>query len=146
MFRRDVFVVGAVRTAIGSFGGALKNVPLTDLATTAVSELLRRSSLPAEKVEHVVMGNVIPTEPGDAYLGRVASLQAGIPKEVPAFNGIDEPSALPPFLSALGLAPRRRRSGGLYARHSARSNRTDPYGYYGRECRRTVRDLARDAG
>ncbi len=86
MFPRDVFVVGAVRTAIGSFGGALKNVPLRDLATTAVSELLRRSSLPAEKVGHVVMGNVIPTEPGDAYLGRVASLQAGIPKEVPAFN------------------------------------------------------------
>src|SRR6266403_5628840 len=86
VFPRDVFVVGAVRTAIGSFGGALKNVPLRDLATTAVSELLRRSSLPAEKVGHVVMGNVIPTEPGDAYLGRVASLQAGIPKEVPAFN------------------------------------------------------------
>src|SRR5258708_39828970 len=83
VFRRDVFVVGAVRTAIGSFGGALKNVPLTDLATTAVSELLPRSSVPAEKVDHVGMGNVIPTQPGEPYLGRPPSLQGASPTEIP---------------------------------------------------------------
>jgi len=86
VLRRDVFVVGAVRTAIGSFGGGLKDVPLADLATVAVSEALRRARVPPKEIQHVVMGNVIPTDPRDAYLGRVAALQAGIPPEVPAFN------------------------------------------------------------
>ena len=82
----EVYIVSAVRTAIGSFGGALKEVPLSQLATTAVSAALQRSGCAAERVVHVVMGNVIPTEARDAYLGRVAAMQAGIPKETPAFN------------------------------------------------------------
>ncbi len=82
----EVYIVSAVRTAIGSFGGALKEVPLSQLATTAVSAALQRSGCAAERVGHVVMGNVIPTEARDAYLGRVAAMQAGIPKETPAFN------------------------------------------------------------
>jgi len=82
----EVFVVSAVRTAIGSFGGALKDVTLADLATTAVREALARSGVPAASVDHLVMGNVMPTEPRDAYLSRVAAINAGIPKETPAFN------------------------------------------------------------
>ncbi|EMB4115349.1 TPA: acetyl-CoA C-acyltransferase family protein [Pseudomonas aeruginosa] len=82
----EVYIVSAVRTAIGSFGGVLKEVPLSQLATTAVSAALQRSGCAAERVGHVVMGNVIPTEARDAYLGRVAAMQAGIPKETPAFN------------------------------------------------------------
>ena len=82
----EVYIVSAVRTAIGSFGGALKEVPLSQLATTAVSAALQRSGCAAERVGYVVMGNVIPTEARDAYLGRVAAMQAGIPKETPAFN------------------------------------------------------------
>lgn len=83
---RTVFVVGAARTAIGAFGGTLKNTALSSLATTAVKAALERSGVAAEQVGHVVMGNVIPTEPTDAYLSRVAAMDAGIPKETPAFN------------------------------------------------------------
>lgn len=83
---REVFVVAAARTAIGTFGGSLKDLPLADLATTAVKAALERSGVPADAVGHLAMGTVIPTEPRDAYLSRVAAIQAGLPKETPAFN------------------------------------------------------------
>jgi acetyl-CoA C-acetyltransferase len=83
---REVFVIAALRTAIGSFGGALKDVPLSDLATTVIKAVLARSGTPADRIGHVVMGNVIPTEARDAYLSRVAAINAGVPKETPAFN------------------------------------------------------------
>jgi acetyl-CoA C-acetyltransferase len=86
MVSSEVFVVGAARTAIGGFGGALKEVALSSLATTAIRGALERAGAPPEQVDHVVMGNVVPTEPRDAYLSRVAALDAGIPKETPAFN------------------------------------------------------------
>src|SRR5438445_1721799 len=86
MTQRDVVIVGMARTAIGSFGGALKDVPLRTLATTVVRAALQRSAVAAADVGHVVMGNVIPTEPQDAYLSRVALMDAGIPQETPAFN------------------------------------------------------------
>ncbi len=82
----EVFVVSAARTAIGTFGGSLKDVPLGDLATTAVRAAIERSGAPIDAVGHLAMGNVIPTEPRDAYLSRVAAMQAGLPQEVPAFN------------------------------------------------------------
>lgn len=83
---REVVVLSAVRTAIGSFGGSLKDVPLKSLATTVVREALLRSGVDAQRVGHVVMGNVIPTGPEDAYLSRIAGVDAGIPFHVPAFN------------------------------------------------------------
>ena len=86
MQEREVVVVGAVRTPIGTFGGSLKDVPLAQLATVAVKAAVERSRVPPEAVGHLVMGNVVPTEPRDAYLGRVAAMDAGLPKEVPAFN------------------------------------------------------------
>jgi acetyl-CoA C-acetyltransferase len=82
----EVWIVAAARTAIGSFGGSLKDLPLADLATVAVKGAIDRSGLAAGQVEHVVMGNVIPTEPKDAYLSRVAAIGAGVPQESPAFN------------------------------------------------------------
>lgn len=82
----DVFVVSSARTAIGTFGGTLKDVPLPELATTAVKAALARSGAPLDAVGHLAMGNVIPTEPRDAYLSRVAAMQAGLSQEVPAFN------------------------------------------------------------
>jgi acetyl-CoA C-acetyltransferase len=84
--QREVFVVSAARTPIGSFGGTLKDTPLSQLATLAVKTALERSGVAADRVGHVVMGNVIPTEPRDAYLGRVAAIEAGIAQETPAFN------------------------------------------------------------
>lgn len=86
MSQREVIVLSAVRTAIGRFGGSLKDVPLTLLATTVVKAALERSGVAPADVGHVVMGNVIPTAPEDAYLSRVAAVDAGMPIEVPAFN------------------------------------------------------------
>ena len=86
MIQREVIVLSAARTAIGRFGGSLKDVPLTRLATTVVKAALERSGVAPADVGHVVMGNVIPTAPEDAYLSRVAAVDAGMPIEVPAFN------------------------------------------------------------
>ncbi len=83
---QDVYVISTARTAIGSFGGSLKDVPNTELATTAVKAAIARSGLPADAIGHVVMGNVIPTDTKDAYLARVAAIDAGCPIETPAFN------------------------------------------------------------
>ena len=82
----DIFVIATARTAIGSFGGALKDVPNTQLATTAVKAAIERSGLAPDAIGHVVMGNVIPTDTKDAYLARVAAIDAGCPIETPAFN------------------------------------------------------------
>tara|TARA_R110000796_G_scaffold252001_1_gene384798 strand:+ start:44497 stop:45684 length:1188 start_codon:yes stop_codon:yes gene_type:complete len=86
MAQRQVFVVSAARTAIGSFGGSLRDQPLSDLATLVVRAAIERAGIDASMVGNVVMGNVIPTEPRDAYLGRVAAVDAGVPLETPAFN------------------------------------------------------------
>ncbi len=86
MSTRDIFVVGTARTAIGTFGGALKDVPNVQLATTALKAAIARSGVDAKEVGHVVMGNVIPTEVRDAYLSRVAAVDAGCSFETPAFN------------------------------------------------------------
>ena len=86
MAQRDIFVVGTARTAIGTFGGSLKDVPNTQLATTAVRAALERSGVAPDAIGHVVMGNVIPTDVKDAYLSRVAAIDAGCPVETPAFN------------------------------------------------------------
>jgi acetyl-CoA C-acetyltransferase len=82
----DIFVVSAARTAIGTFGGALKDVPLTQLATLTVKTALERAGVDPARVGQLVMGNVIPTDVRDAYLSRVAAVEAGIPVETPAFN------------------------------------------------------------
>jgi len=82
----EVYVVSAVRTAIGTFGGSLKDTPLSELATLVVKEALTRSGAPADAIGQVVMGNVVPTEPKDAYLSRVAALNSGMPESTPAFN------------------------------------------------------------
>lgn len=83
---KDVVVVGGVRTAIGKFGGSLKDVAPTELATIVVRETLARAGVEAAQVDHVVFGNVIATEPKDFYLSRVAAINAGIPETTPAFN------------------------------------------------------------
>lgn len=81
-----VFIVGAARTAIGSFGGALAGHAPAALGALVTSEALKRAGLASGDVGHVVFGNVIPTEPHDAYLGRVAAVQAEIPVSVPALT------------------------------------------------------------
>lgn len=86
MSSTEIYVVSAVRSAIGGFGGSLKDLPLADLASAITRAAIERSGVDAEQIGHLVMGTVIPTEPRDAYLARVAAMNAGIPKETPAFN------------------------------------------------------------
>jgi acetyl-CoA C-acetyltransferase len=83
---REVVIVGGVRTAIGEFGGGLKDVPPSELGSLVIGEAMRRADVRPEEVGHVVMGQVIPSEPNDAYLARIAAIRAGIPAEVPALT------------------------------------------------------------
>jgi acetyl-CoA C-acetyltransferase len=86
MSHSDIFVVSAVRSAIGSFGGSLKEVTPIQLATDVCRAAIERSGLAAEHIGHAVMGHVIPTEARDAYLSRAVAMNAGLSKETPAFN------------------------------------------------------------
>ena len=83
---REVFIVGAVRTAIGTFGGSLKDIAPSDLGALVIKEALSRSGVAPADVGHVVMGQVIHTEPKDMYISRVAAIGAGIPVETPALS------------------------------------------------------------
>ena len=83
---REVVIVSGMRTAIGTFGGSLKDTPVTELATTAVKAALDKAHVDAKEVDQVVMGHVVNTEPKDLYLSRVAALHAGCDQRVTAFN------------------------------------------------------------
>jgi len=86
MAQREVMVVSGVRTAIGDFGGALKDFSPTDLGARVVREVLSRANVSGEEVGHVVFGNVIQTEPKDMYLARVAALNGGVAHHAPALT------------------------------------------------------------
>ena len=83
---REVVVVSGVRTAIGTFGGALKDTPTVDLGALVVKEALARAGVEGKDVGHVVFGHVVNTEPRDMYLSRVAAINGGCQKETPAMN------------------------------------------------------------
>ncbi len=83
---REVVVVSAVRTAIGTFGGSLKDVPPTELGALVVRESLARAKVEGKDVGHVVFGHVVNTEPKDMYLSRVAAIHGGCGEGTPAFN------------------------------------------------------------
>jgi acetyl-CoA C-acetyltransferase len=84
--QREVIIASAVRTAIGSFGGSLKDVAPTELATIVTREALTRARVANDEVGHVVFGHVIHTEARDMYLARVAAIQAGIAPATPALT------------------------------------------------------------
>jgi acetyl-CoA C-acetyltransferase len=84
--QREVVVVSGVRTAIGDYGGALKDFPATDLAARVVRESLARAKIEASEVGHLVFGNVIHGEAKDMYLARVACLNGGLPQSTPALT------------------------------------------------------------
>jgi acetyl-CoA C-acetyltransferase len=83
---REVVVVSGVRTAIGTFGGSLKDIPPTVLGATVVREALSRAKVEGAEVGHVVFGHVVNTEPKDMYLSRVAAVDGGCSQDTPAFN------------------------------------------------------------
>ena len=82
----DIYIVSGARTAIGDFGGALKSFSPADLGTKVVTEALDRAGVAAADVEHVVMGQVMPTSAGDAMLARTISRNAGVPYASPAMT------------------------------------------------------------
>jgi acetyl-CoA C-acetyltransferase len=83
---REVVVVGAVRTAIGSYGGSLKDKSPTELGAAVVAEAIKRAGIEPADVQHVGFGNVIHTDPKDHYLGRVVAVKGGIPDTTPGFT------------------------------------------------------------
>jgi acetyl-CoA C-acetyltransferase len=82
----NVVIASAARTAIGSFGRGLRDVPPSELGATAARASIERAGLEPAEIEHVVFGNVIHTAPEDHYLARVVGINAGIPKESPAMT------------------------------------------------------------
>jgi acetyl-CoA C-acetyltransferase len=83
---REVVVVSGARTAIGDYGGSLKELPATKLGATAIKEAVARSKVDPAAVGHVVMGSVIHGEAKDMYLSRVAAVEAGIPVGTPCLT------------------------------------------------------------
>ena len=82
----DIYIVAGARTAIGDFGGSLKPFMPSQLGSIVVKEALSRAAVPASDVEHVVIGQVMPTSARDGMLSRTIALQAGVPLEVPALT------------------------------------------------------------
>jgi acetyl-CoA C-acetyltransferase len=83
---REVVVLSGVRTAIGGYGGALKDIPPSDLAAKCVREVVSRAGIDPKEVGHIVFGNVIHTDSHDHYLARVAGVKGGLPHETPALT------------------------------------------------------------
>ena len=81
MSTRDVVILGAARSAIGTFGGALADIEPAELAGTVMKEAVARSGVDPKAINYVTVGNTIPTEKRFAYVARVASIQAGLPME-----------------------------------------------------------------
>jgi len=82
---RRVAIVSPVRTAVGNFGGALKDIPAEELASTVIKETLHRSGLDPAKVDDVILGHGYPSGENPA-IGRLALLKAGLPIEVPGYQ------------------------------------------------------------
>jgi acetyl-CoA C-acetyltransferase len=83
---KQVVVLSGVRTAIGGYGGSLKDIPPSDLAATCVREAVQRAGIEPRDVGHAVFGNIIHTDAHDHYLARVAAVKGGLPVETPALT------------------------------------------------------------
>jgi len=83
---REVVILSGVRTAIGGFGGSLKDIPPCDMAALCVREAVKRAAIEPREVGHVVFGNIIHTDSHDHYLARVAGIKGGLPVEAPALT------------------------------------------------------------
>ncbi len=86
MAQREVVVLSGVRTAIGDYGGSLKDVAPTSLGATVVREAVIRANIEAASVGHVVFGSVIHGEARDMYLSRVAAIDGGLANGTPCLT------------------------------------------------------------
>lgn len=83
MSNRDVVIVSAVRTPIGNFMGSLSSIPAAELGAIAIKEALKRSGVPGDQVDEVIMGNILQAGTGQGP-ARQAAIKAGLPQEVPS--------------------------------------------------------------
>jgi acetyl-CoA C-acetyltransferase len=83
---REVVVLSGVRTAIGDYGGALKDMSPSDLAAAVIKEAVKRAKIEPKQVDQMVLGNVIHTEAKDMYISRVACIKGGLPQETTALT------------------------------------------------------------
>jgi len=86
MNKQDVVFLSGVRTAFGSFGGALRNLSAIELGTIAAKDALKKSGVQPEEIGHVVFGNVLQTSADAIYMARHIGLKSGVPLEVPALT------------------------------------------------------------
>ncbi|RMG74974.1 MAG: acetyl-CoA C-acyltransferase, partial [Bacteroidetes bacterium] len=84
--RPEVVILSAVRTAIGTYNGGLKDVPPTQLGTICAKRAITDAGLDPTDIQHTFFGNVIHTEPRDMYMSRVVAVEAGVPHEAPALT------------------------------------------------------------
>jgi len=84
--QREVVVLSGVRTAIGDYGGSLKDIAPSDLAARVVREAVSRAKIDPKDVGQCVIGNVIHTEPKDMYISRLACVNGGLPHDTGAFT------------------------------------------------------------
>jgi acetyl-CoA C-acetyltransferase len=83
---QEVVITSAARTAVGRYGGTLKDQPTTDLGALVVEKAVERSKIEPDQIDQVVFGNVIHSATEDMYMARVVAIKAGVPEEVPAFT------------------------------------------------------------
>jgi acetyl-CoA C-acetyltransferase len=86
MSERQVVILSGVRTAIGDYGGSLKDIAPSDLAARVVKEAVARAKVDPKDVGQCVIGNVIHTEPKDMYISRLACVNGGLPHDTGAFT------------------------------------------------------------
>src|SRR3972149_4725372 len=86
MAQREVVVIAGSRTAIGDFGGSLKDFGPTRLGAICIKEAIARAKIDPAGLGQVVMGGVIMSEPRDTYLSRVAALEGGVPVGTPCLT------------------------------------------------------------
>ncbi|GAM06177.1 acetyl-CoA C-acyltransferase family protein [Novosphingobium sp. MBES04] len=82
----EIYIVSGTRTAVGTFGGSLASFRPAELGAIAINEAIARAGIEADLIENVVVGTVVPTQPKDAYVSRMASVNAGVPISSQAMN------------------------------------------------------------
>ena len=86
MSNREVVILSGVRTAIGDYGGSLKDIAPSDLAARVVKEAVARAKIDPKEIGQCVIGNVLHTEPKDMYISRLAAVNGGLPVDTGAFT------------------------------------------------------------
>ena len=84
--QREVVILSGVRTAIGDYGGSLKDIAPSELAARVVKEAVTRAKVEPKDVGQCVIGNVIHTEPKDMYISRLACVNGGLPHDTGALT------------------------------------------------------------